>query len=397
MLMCFALVVGLQRSGALHVQEYQRGVVRSLLAQVDEGEQAITPIVVTNPCGGPCTGGGSWQTRVDQPLGLASGLVDFTIEMEATLACHSDDCDPHLVVGDDDESWTCFTGENSNGLFATSYRNCPGSSSCGMVDCPGTNCVSATDLGWPALGVEFTFTCRFAFTGAGLTIDAAGSFTAESRSHTGHTYVHPPTSDELHAYFLTQDSVESIEVKTLQVSISTGNNDVAATGDPHLRNIHGERFDLMKPGTHVLVHIPREESAENALLRVEAQANKLGGQCEDIYFTELNITGSWASAKQAGGYRFLAQQDNNSIGNWVAMGKVELKVVHGHTETGTQYLNFYIKHLGRTGFAVGGLLGEEDHSDVSVPPSECVQRMSLGKSRERARGPGSAVAIAISA
>jgi len=171
----------------------------------------------------------------------------------------------------------------------------------------------------------------------------------------------------------------------------------SATGDPHLQNLHGERFDLMRPGKHVLVNIPRNEGVESALLRVEAQANKLGGQCEDIYFTELNVTGSWAYAKQAGGYHFQAQQDTDITGNkWLAMGKVELKVVHGRTETGLQYLNFYVKHLGQTGFVVGGLLGEEDHSDVSAPTAECVQRMSLMKPRARAhRADSSAAAVAI--
>jgi hypothetical protein len=173
----------------------------------------------------------------------------------------------------------------------------------------------------------------------------------------------------------------------------------SATGDPHLQNVHGERFDLMKPGTHVLVNIPREESVDNALLRVEARASKLGGQCEDIYFTELNVTGSWAQARQRGGYHFLAQQDIDGTGRWLAVGKVELKIVHGHTEFGTQYLNFYVKHLGRTGLAVGGLLGEEDHSDVSTPPAGCVHHMNLYKLSRREHGSGSrasTVAIATS-
>ena len=75
----------------------------------------------------------------------------------------------------------------------------------------------------------------------------------------------------------------------------------SAVGDPHLQNVHGERFDLMKAGKHVLINIPRGMSAENALLRVQADARRLGGQCADMYFQELNVTGSWAEAKQAGG------------------------------------------------------------------------------------------------
>jgi hypothetical protein len=48
-----------------------------------------------------------------------------------------------------------------------------------------------------------------------------------------------------------------------------------ATGDPHLQNVHGERFDLMKPGKHLLIQIPRK-SSENTLLRVDADAQSLG-------------------------------------------------------------------------------------------------------------------------
>eukprot|EP00959_Pyramimonas_sp_CCMP1952_P079024 1652031-Pyramimonas_sp.AAC.1 len=56
---------------------------------------------------------------------------------------------------------------------------------------------------------------------------------------------------------------------------------VAATGDPHLQNIHGERFDLMKPGVHVLINIPRGTSVEDALLRVQADARRVGERCAD--------------------------------------------------------------------------------------------------------------------
>ncbi|CAK0834659.1 unnamed protein product [Prorocentrum cordatum] len=151
----------------------------------------------------------------------------------------------------------------------------------------------------------------------------------------------------------------------------------AAIGDPHLQNIHGDRFDLMKAGSHVLINIPRGMSAENALLRVQADARWLGGHCADMYFQELNITGSWADAKQAGGYHYSVSQYEVKTPEWVALGKVELKVVHGHTDGGLRYLNVYVKHLGRAGFAVGGLLGDDDHGDVIVPPVACAKHLSL--------------------
>merc|ERR1719145_522719 len=136
----------------------------------------------------------------------------------------------------------------------------------------------------------------------------------------------------------------------------------AAVGDPHLQNIHGERFDLMKPGKHVVINIPRGVGAEKSLLHVQADARKLGGQCADMYFQELNVTGAWAEAKRAGGYHYSASQLDVETPGWVEFGsRVQLKVVHGRTDSGLRYLNVYVKHLGRAGFAVGGLLGEDDH------------------------------------
>ncbi|CAK0890271.1 unnamed protein product [Prorocentrum cordatum] len=151
----------------------------------------------------------------------------------------------------------------------------------------------------------------------------------------------------------------------------------AAVGDPHLQNIHGERFDLMKEGRHVLISIPRGEGAEQALLRVQADARRLGGQCADMYFQELNVTGSWAEAKQAGGYHYSVLQSAVEAPQWIAFGKVELKVVHGRTGSGLRYLNVYVKHLAHAGFAVGGLLGEDDHEDVTIAGESCAKQMSL--------------------
>lgn len=59
------------------------------------------------------------------------------------------------------------------------------------------------------------------------------------------------------------------------------------------------------------------------------------------------------------------------------VGPVQLKVSRGHTREGVNYLNFYVRNLGRSGYAIGGLLGEDDHSDEQVPQEECVHRMAL--------------------
>jgi len=155
----------------------------------------------------------------------------------------------------------------------------------------------------------------------------------------------------------------------------------AAVGDPHMQNVHGERFDLMKPGKHVMLNIPRGMTAENALLRVQADAVRLGEHCADMYFHKLNITGSWVEAKQVGGYQFAVSQQASQSPEWLAFGpmfrKVMVKVVHGVTEGGLKYLNLYVKNLGRVGITVGGLLGEDDHKDVSAPSGHCGREMTL--------------------
>jgi len=96
-----------------------------------------------------------------------------------------------------------------------------------------------------------------------------------------------------------------------------------------------------------------------------------------MYFQEVNVTGSWAEAKKAGGYHYSVKHDDVETPEWVAFGKVGLKVVHGRTDGGLSYLNVYVKHLGRAGYAVGGLLGEDDHEDVTTPPESCGKELSL--------------------
>jgi len=133
----------------------------------------------------------------------------------------------------------------------------------------------------------------------------------------------------------------------------------------------------MKPGHHVLINIPQGKRAEEALLRVQADACRMGSSCADMYFVDINVTGSWAEAKQAGGYRHVATNFAVQTPDWLAFGVVKLKVVHGHTQNGIKYLNLYVKHLGRAGFAVGGLLGEDDHKDAMTPQAGCAHHVNL--------------------
>eukprot|EP00959_Pyramimonas_sp_CCMP1952_P137331 2874039-Pyramimonas_sp.AAC.1 len=93
-----------------------------------------------------------------------------------------------------------------------------------------------------------------------------------------------------------------------------------------------------------------------------------------MYFQELNITGTWVDAKRTDGLHFHAQDVGETTPKWERVGKIDVKVAHGRTQQGTQYLNFYVRHLGRVGFAVGGLLGEDDHTEAATPSGACVRR-----------------------
>jgi len=100
-----------------------------------------------------------------------------------------------------------------------------------------------------------------------------------------------------------------------------------------------------------------------------------------MYFHELNITGEWVDAKGGGGLRFQAKGVHDEQPKWLKFGKVEVKIVHGRTQKGVHYLNFYVKHLGLSGFAVGGLLGEDDHTEAAVPTEACLRHVSLSRDR----------------
>jgi hypothetical protein len=140
--------------------------------------------------------------------------------------------------------------------------------------------------------------------------------------------------------------------------------------------VHGEKFDLMQQGKHLLIKIPRQRG-ERTLLRVDAVAERLGGQCADIYFQEVNITGKWAENKQTGGFHYSVQGKHAKRAHWIRLGPVQLKVAHGRTHKGVKYLNFYVKNLAHAGYSIGGLLGEDDHTKAEKTPEACLHLMAL--------------------
>jgi hypothetical protein len=155
---------------------------------------------------------------------------------------------------------------------------------------------------------------------------------------------------------------------------------VSGVGDPHLTNMYGERFDLYRSGVHVLLQIPRWGGPEQTLLRLEADAMRTGGACSDVYFQTMQISGHWTNRSRALKFSAESSDKPNSM-KWTRFGKIDLKVVKGTTREGTNYLNVFARHLGNSGFAVGGLLGIDSNTEVATPEKACSRTMTLSKAR----------------
>jgi hypothetical protein len=148
---------------------------------------------------------------------------------------------------------------------------------------------------------------------------------------------------------------------------------VSGKGDPHLVNMNGQRFDIFQEGRHVLIVVPRHAQQKGASLHVEADAKHVGGPCADLYFRTMTISGSWLGRNRTVTHHAGA---SNVTAGWKQYGPVSLKVVHGSTSGGVQYLNILAKGLNTASFTVGGLLGDGDHTFASTPPANCKRAAS---------------------
>jgi len=153
---------------------------------------------------------------------------------------------------------------------------------------------------------------------------------------------------------------------------------VSGIGDPHLTNIYGERYDLYRTGVNVLLRIPSTSYRKGRmLLRMEAESRHIGTECSETYFQIVKISGPWTN--RSGTLKVFAKKSEGTPNQmkWRRFGKIELKVAHGKTGEGVEYLNVFAKHLGRAGFPVGGLLGGDDHTEAASRPSNCARVLSL--------------------
>jgi len=155
---------------------------------------------------------------------------------------------------------------------------------------------------------------------------------------------------------------------------------IAAVGDPHLVNVFGQRFDLHQIGQHMLLQVPLMAEPVDTLLRVDAEARQLGDKCGDTYFTSINVTGRWVRSDYGiSSMRFTAGDSQTSAtSRWLHFGQIDMKVANGRTAGGIEYLNFYVRHLSSLALRVGGILGEDDHTEAETQTAACAKsRVSL--------------------
>jgi len=147
-----------------------------------------------------------------------------------------------------------------------------------------------------------------------------------------------------------------------------------------MQNILGQKFDLLRPGDHTLVQIPKHRRNAETLLRVVARVSRVGASCQDMYIMSVNVTGVWLekSMWKSPLLHFAAGVAWPKLdGKWLHFGPVDLKVVQGRQRDDTVYLNFFVRNLGKTSYSVGGLLGEDSHEIEATPTKNCRRSLSL--------------------
>jgi hypothetical protein len=177
-----------------------------------------------------------------------------------------------------------------------------------------------------------------------------------------------------------------------------------ASGDPHFVNVLGQNFDIFKAGEYEALRLPRESPSDQALLSVKTQISNMQHAIEDcspaLYITAVRIEGSWMGNQSilidASQGRMVVYKDgvpqtvpsafHFDAGHGIGMvlprdgeavlhfGSAQMTV---QQDSQLQHFFFDIKFRGLSylGHQIGGLLGEDDHVDVSTMPSFCAQEM----------------------
>jgi len=95
-----------------------------------------------------------------------------------------------------------------------------------------------------------------------------------------------------------------VELQIAVTSVSAVRVSVRAVGDPHMVNVRGEKFDILRPGKYTFLSVPRSVPKRERFLSIQALVRapmkKKGGRhrrkhsCSgELFITALRVEGEW--------------------------------------------------------------------------------------------------------
>jgi len=149
---------------------------------------------------------------------------------------------------------------------------------------------------------------------------------------------------------------------------------VSSSGDPHMVNLRGERFDVHRSGHHTLLEIPQGALPGNVSLKVVAYVVHRPS-CQAEYIKALNFTGKYVQEATRKSMIKIKADDTSRAPKWneaLHLGPIFMKVMGRATKKGYRYLNVQAKNLTGLQVPIGGILGMDDHADAEksncIPP-----------------------------
>lgn len=258
---------------------------------------------------------------------------------------------------------------------------------------------------------------------------------------------HPITADTIHIHFWNDGysstsgyTVHSLDVNggEIEVALDVGGRSgldatdslvvpattVSAFGDPHLKNIKAESFEVRRAGAHTLVTVPRGAEGADALLSVGASVEPVESGCSPLFIRSLDIVGQWLGSvpalrfaagsalpgESSGAVLQVGRSRELTIDEFLSMVPADMvklslagkeaavpSAANRHATLMTAKLRLgpgvkvqvswtsertpsaSIAHglwvavtgLSRIHAAIGGLLGEDDHHNVTMPDPRC--------------------------
>lgn len=178
---------------------------------------------------------------------------------------------------------------------------------------------------------------------------------------------------------------------------------VSSSGDPHMINIRGDAFDLYRTGVFEFLKMPKNAVSHDVNFKLVANVTNLGGKdnmcSKALYITRLLLDGNWFSSNMldvrvAQGKMQVVmdgvQQEPSPMTKFIGESPfgpigfdmknddlLTLRVGSARIAIGVDkkhlFLNLQATGLKSWGGQIGGLLGEEDHSWISMRPASCSQ------------------------